>query len=32
MWPLIDPLDKAPIASEDRLTSIFEVEKKLVRF
>ncbi len=27
---LIDPLDKAPIASEDRLSSILEIEKKLV--
>jgi putative hydrolase of the HAD superfamily len=27
---LIDPLDKAPIRSEERLQSIFEIEKKLV--
>jgi putative hydrolase of the HAD superfamily len=27
---LIDPLDKAPITSEDRLSSILEIEKKLV--
>jgi putative hydrolase of the HAD superfamily len=26
----IDPLDKGPIASEDRLASILEIEKKLV--
>ncbi len=27
---LIDPLERAPIASKDRLESIFELEKKLV--
>ncbi len=29
---LIELLDKAPTASEDRLSSILEIEKKLARF